>query len=119
MGLLQLSQPPGLLDLHAAVTLSPAVTGRLRHLDDTANVGDSDGALGPLRKHPFSATLVESARHHTTSLVSAFPKPVSLTAGPHPPAATKLVQARHQPAKPRSQRSQCSQRSGRLARLGA
>ena len=37
--LLQLSQPPGLLGLHAAVLLPPAVIRRLRHLDDPADVG--------------------------------------------------------------------------------
>jgi len=38
--LLQLGQPPGLLGLHPAVLLPPAVIHRLRHLDDTADVGD-------------------------------------------------------------------------------
>ena len=38
--LLQLGQSPGLLGLHAAVLLAPAVIGGLRHLDDAADVGD-------------------------------------------------------------------------------
>ena len=37
--LLQLRQPPGLLGLHAPVLLPPAVIGRLRHLDHSADVG--------------------------------------------------------------------------------
>jgi len=37
---LQLSQPLGLLGLYPAVLLPPAVVGRLRHNDDTADVGD-------------------------------------------------------------------------------
>jgi hypothetical protein len=50
--LLQLSQPPGLLGLHPAVLLPPTVIGRLRHLDDAADVGDGlalgDQLLGVL-----------------------------------------------------------------------
>jgi len=38
--LLQLGQPPGLLGLHPAVLLPPAVIRRLRHLDDAADVSD-------------------------------------------------------------------------------
>ena len=38
--LFQLSQPSGLLGLHAATLLSPAVVGRLRDLDDATDVGD-------------------------------------------------------------------------------
>ena len=40
MLLLQLSQPPGLLGLHSPVLLPPAVIGRLRHLDDAADLRD-------------------------------------------------------------------------------
>jgi len=50
--LLQLSQPPGFLGLHPAVLLPPAVVGRLRHLDDAADLDDSlalgDQLLGGL-----------------------------------------------------------------------
>jgi len=35
-----MGQPPGLLGLHAAVLLPPAVVGRLRHLDDTSDLDD-------------------------------------------------------------------------------
>jgi len=35
-----LGQPLGLLGLHAAVELAPAVTGGLRHLQCTADIGD-------------------------------------------------------------------------------
>ena len=38
--LLPLSQPFGLLGLHPAVLLPPAVLSRLRHLDDTADLDD-------------------------------------------------------------------------------
>ena len=37
--LLQLGQPPGLLRLHAAIMLPPAVVGRLRDLDEAAYFG--------------------------------------------------------------------------------
>jgi len=50
--LFQLSQPSGLLGLHPSVLLTPAVVGRLRHLDDAADVGDGlalgDQLLGGL-----------------------------------------------------------------------
>ena len=50
--LLQLSQPPGLLGLHPAVLLPTAVVGRLRHLDEAADVDDGlalgDQLLGGL-----------------------------------------------------------------------
>ena len=38
--LLQLSQSSDLLGLEAAVLLPPAVIGRLRHLDEAADLGD-------------------------------------------------------------------------------
>ena len=43
--LLQLSQPPGFLGLHPAILLPPAVVGRLRNLDDAAEL-DNGPALG-------------------------------------------------------------------------
>jgi len=51
-GLLQLGQPPGLLSLHPAVLLPPAVIRRLRHLDDAADLDNGlalcDQLLGAL-----------------------------------------------------------------------
>nr|WP_255440981.1 hypothetical protein [Synechococcus sp. HK01-R] len=50
--LLELGQPPGHLGLHPAVLLPPAVVGRLRHLDEAANLDDGlalgDQLLGGL-----------------------------------------------------------------------
>jgi len=50
--LVQLNQPSGLLGLHPAVLLPPAVVGRLRHFDDAADLDDSlalgDQLLGGL-----------------------------------------------------------------------
>ena len=65
--LLQLGQPPGLLGLHTPVLLPPAVVGRLRHLDDAADVGDGlalgDQLLGGLELADDLLSCVPGAFH--------------------------------------------------------
>lgn len=73
--LLQLSQPPGLLGMHAAVLLPPAVIGRLHHLDDAADGGD-----GPALRNQLLCRF-ELADDLLGSMPGAFPGRVPLSIG--------------------------------------
>ena len=81
--LLQLSQPSGFLGLHPAVLLPPAVVGRLRHLDDAADVGDGlalgDQLLGGLELADDLLRCVPGAFH------GRVPGPVWPDEDPHSP----------------------------------